>query len=281
MNLKPDDIKKVVLEEDDFGHEMRVGSILRSIKYPRIQYDQIYAMPPEHGGTYSDPETSKPRQYDYRCLVVRAKTQRVHLAVECKNLNPSSPMVVCGRPRVNGEDYHVFIASEEKIISHTRKVDGFASLYKPEGFVGKSILRLENKSGKLSTKNDGDIYDRWAQALASSFELAQIAFHDLRMEAKSFILPLVVVPNNSLWIANYDENGTFNKEPVQVDECEFYVDRQFDLGRKFVLTHIHFVTLKGLESMLSNLVDSRGRKWDEIFNPSSTVFHDWNKTVNR
>jgi hypothetical protein len=62
MSIKPEDIQKVVLEEDDFGHEIRVGSILARPAKPR--FEGIDSLTPQHGGTYKDPVTTKTRQFD-------------------------------------------------------------------------------------------------------------------------------------------------------------------------------------------------------------------------
>jgi hypothetical protein len=69
MSLKPEEVKKAVLEEDDFGHEMRVGNILTSIPRDANHPERTIIETPEHGGTYTDSVTGKPRQFDFRCQV--------------------------------------------------------------------------------------------------------------------------------------------------------------------------------------------------------------------
>src|SRR5713101_7395856 len=100
MQLSPSDIRNVVAKEDDFGHEMRVGHVVRSVPAIAVQ----------HGGTYTDPVSGKPRQFDYRCTL-RKGAARLSLAVECKNLSPSSPLVVCGIKRREDEAFHDLIES--------------------------------------------------------------------------------------------------------------------------------------------------------------------------
>jgi len=186
MSLNPTDVKNVILEEDDFGYEMRVGKVFADVAAntnkghltsPRIET-------PQHGGTYTDSVTGKPRQFDYRCQISISNAlgdlqKTVILAVECKNLHRSSPLVVCGRPRTAEEAYHVFIKSEKDgaggVFVSTSKVDATASLYRQSEFVGKSLVRLKEKNGKLEKDSEADIYDRWSQALASSVDLAVMA----------------------------------------------------------------------------------------------------------
>jgi hypothetical protein len=44
MELKPEDVMKVILAEDDFGHEMRVAKILSEA-----------SLSPQRAGTFTDP----------------------------------------------------------------------------------------------------------------------------------------------------------------------------------------------------------------------------------
>src|SRR5881394_80928 len=100
MPISPSDILNVVTREDDFGHEMRVGHAIRDCPAIRMQ----------HGGTYTDSVTQKPRQFDYRCWLRKERTG-LSLAVECKNLSPFVPLVVCGIERCEDEAFHDLIES--------------------------------------------------------------------------------------------------------------------------------------------------------------------------
>jgi hypothetical protein len=269
----PEEIKKIVFEEDDFGHEMRVANVLENVEYPPLSYEQPFVNPSHHGGTYRDNVTGKTRQFDFRCEITRRSPQRIFLAVECKNLNYKLPLVVSGRPRTLAEAYHVFIKPGKGGTSQIRAVEGKYSLYRPDEFVGKSLLRLKMQNKNLVADNDSEIYDRWAQALASSHDLAFAAAYDTTIPEKdTFVMPLVVVPNNSLWIATYNHDGSFSGQPRQVDECQFYVDHKIGIGLPFVLTHIHFVTLGGLSLILSSFVETNGRRWETIFSTASKVY---------
>lgn len=272
MSFKPEDIKKVVLEEDDFGHEMRVGRILSNVKYPQPNFDRLHVAAPEHGGTYIDSITGKPRQFDFRCRITKQGSQNLFLAVECKNLNTSSPLVVCGRPRAHEESYHIIIAGQNEGLIQLKKVEGINSIFLPKAFVGKSVLRLKTRSNKLWADTDADIYEKWSQALASSVELATYA--GSLSNGFSFIMPLVVVPDNSLWIANYKDDGTIDGDPTLTDQCDFYVDHEIKIGivARLVITHIHFVTLKGLSRLLDDFTSEQTWMWDKLFSGASTNY---------
>lgn len=276
MPISASDIQNVVLQEDDFGHEMRVGGIFTNIKFPAINFSPARFKPLQHGGTYIDPVTQKTRQFDYRFHITERydDLHNIFLAAECKNLNPDLPLVVCGRPRTDEEAYHLFIARGEDEKSQIRKVEGPNSLYKPNDFVGKSIVRLKKKDNKLCSDGDSEIYDKWSQALASSHDLAFGAVYKKPLpKSLAFVMPLVVVPDNSLWTVSYRNDGTLESSPQQVDQCEFYVDQKLLIGLPFVLTHIHFVTLKGLSQTLFELANTDSYKWDKIFSITSSNFN--------
>ena len=167
MSITPEDIKQVVLSEDDFGHEMRVGNILKRLQLPTLFSEEVRLFNPEHGGTYIDPVTGKPRQFDYRYKIAKADgSQSVHIAIECKNIGADSPVIVCGRPRTDEESFHAFIL-RTGIGMFEKNIVGVQSRYKPDAFVGKSILRIRKNKNGYEGDSDAEIYDRWSQALAS------------------------------------------------------------------------------------------------------------------
>jgi hypothetical protein len=296
VNINPADVKRTIQDEDDFGHEMRVGSIfseheeLNNDVYEPTAIEKV-----EHGGTYTDPSLGKPRQFDYRCQIRRyaAGGRRenfkcVALAVECKNLHASSPLVICGRPRTEDEAFHNFIESgydepSKRLSWVTKRAKGYRSsdtIYPPHEFVGKSLVRLKKANGGLKTDSQSDVYDKWSQAVQSSVELAeeasQTAIKNNYKRVSTLILPVVVVPNETLWMASYSENGTITEDPAKVDQCEFFLGRKIESGTLkerslLVLTHIHFVTIKGFADFLSGFLkpesDARSLeyKWSKFF----------------
>ena len=199
MPITPSEIQDVVLREDDFGHEMRVGGILKNVHAPQFAFVKARVSRLDHGGTYIDPAISKTRQFDYRCRISKGidGLHNILLAIECKNLNPEFPLVVCGRNRNNKEAYHLVIARDENRHISIEKVEGVSSLYEPCGFVGKSLLRLKMKDKKLCSDGDSEIYDKWSQALASSRDLA-LEFANANATAErrgyAFLMPMVIVP---------------------------------------------------------------------------------------
>jgi len=257
---------------------MRVGNLLRD--FPAIQI--------QHGGTYTDLVSSKPRQFDFRCSL-KKKAAELHLAVECKNLHPSKPLVICGTKRRESEAFHDIIESRWGL--HTRgqrgevTIDGGSSVtlraklkdafYCPGEFAGKSILRIKlgpNPASHLSAP-DSDIYDKWAQAVSSSVGLAEVACEGAERyrlpEFYAAVLPAVVVPDQGMWIVDYSESGDILKPPSLVEACDFYVGREITLPElwmphKFAFSHVHFFTLSGFQRFLTDIATHEDR-WNTLF----------------
>lgn len=275
MAINPADIRAVVEKEDDFGHELRVGQILRAHHDGKLL----------HGGTYVDPITRKPRQYDFRWYY-QAKERAISLAVECKNIKTESPVVINCRKRAKIESFHDLVEARTggrfatkrgpvniDIASYgvIRTVRGYSSIYQPEDFVGKSMLKIQatqiGKPPKMiySGDNDTEIHQRWSQALASANDLVLAACESATHEIPhvfTAVLPVVVFPDSTLWKIEYDHKGELITDPIQADECDFYVDREITVpnpfrslpGRRFVLSHIHFFTMRGFASFLLRIM---------------------------
>jgi hypothetical protein len=89
----------------------------------------------------------------------------------------------------------------------------------------------------------------------------------------SMIMPVVVVPNELLWKVSYDQAGQISQDPALTDECEYFVDRKFRVeglnSSCFILTHIHFVTLKGFAYLLTRFFESSGNYWNKMLSPNA------------
>ena len=276
MPIDAADIRKAISDADDFGHEMRVRNLLEVT--PAIDF--------EHGGTYKDPVTGKPRQFDFRCAL-RRQNALLSLAVECKNLSLESPLVISGTWRRKEEAFHDLIESRTGrfesgsmifvgLSSTTRRSDGDNSFYAAKKFVGKSLLRIKAGKSVPIASPDSDIYDRWSQALASGIDLASEACELSKKlhlpHVFSAVLPVVVVADGSLWRVIYDEKGEMLDEPKMTDRCELYIGRSLRLREEpkpfrhqFTFSHIHFFTLSGFDSFLERMV-TNDKAWDILFN---------------
>ncbi len=82
------------------------------------------------------------------------------------------------------------------------------------------------------------------------------------------VVPLVVLPNDTLWTAFYDDEGRLESEPVSTTNCTFYVGHPSldatDMPKQrqaATISHLHFLTLAGLKDLLESF-DPRRIDWD-------------------
>ena len=272
MAITSNDIKEVIVTEDDFGHEMRVGRVLRG--YLGSQTLQ--------GGTYTDSVSGKARQFDFRWRYESAEFG-LSLSIECKNVNRDSPVVISGRKRNESEAFHELVESRKGGRFRTnggdifldvsaarviRRITGNDSVYFPEAFVGKSLLQLKRKEGRYSRTRDTEIYEKWSQALASGVDLVEAAGRNAAVATHqhvfTVVLPAVVLPDDSLWKIEYDVNGKMIQDPQPANEVEFFVGHKAsppvepgDSSNPYAFSHLHFVTLAGFAALLLRITSDR------------------------
>ena len=105
VKLKPDPITSIDLIEyldnySDFSFEIETLKALIQLGFEC-----------EHGGTYEDPATQKPREYDIRAIR-KIKSKFLRLAIECKNLRPNFPLLISCLPRRPEEAFYEISISD-------------------------------------------------------------------------------------------------------------------------------------------------------------------------
>lgn len=109
---------------------------------------------------------------------------------------------------------------------------------------------------------DSEVYEKWSQSLSSAEDLVWESIHDhdhygrdeKMKPSRSAILPMLVIPNETLWIQDYSEEGDQIGIPMQVDHCEFALSKTIQKDSpwlKFTFTHLHVFTIDGLNEFLS------------------------------
>ena len=143
----------------------------------------------EHGGSYTDRATKKVREFDIRATQVFDK-RFLRLAVECKNLRPSFPLLVSCVPRRDDESFHEISISvnpdkhplEEPPAMYCRamlaqsrnvRITGGRSFYRPGEPVGKSCDQVGRSPNGEIIAGDSDVYAKWSQALSSADDLTK------------------------------------------------------------------------------------------------------------
>ncbi len=244
----------------------------------------------QHGGTYWDPVSGKSRQFDIRACK-NYSTVDLKLAVECKNIKNFAPLIAhCVPRRINeafneviqghfgfdgrGED--VRLAPQIKIVRYEgNSIYGQASDNK-EHYVCKLLTQVwEEKvpKGTILVEKDGEVFDKWTQAVSSSFEIIQKTGRHYSTIAKvgsrdkAFILPILVVPDEILWRIKYDQLGNVQGEPSIANRVSVYLGTQIspwsasaeDLAynyKSYTISHLEVTTYSGLDELIETLVES-------------------------
>lgn len=231
----------------------------------------------EHGGTYTDPSTGKFRQFDLRATQQQYDF-RIALAIECKSLKKNFPLVISRLKRSNIESFHECIYSKQATdyrISHYYDEsiiirDNINSFYKVGEYVGKSSIQIGRDNQKEFTASDGEAYDKWNQALNSANEIIYSSFNYFPPYSSNrittLVIPVLVVPNDTLWVVDYEENGEIVKVPISVDEAQLYVNREYKFldFPTYKISHMHFYTKNGICEFLDRIKNSK-KIWFDIF----------------
>ncbi len=259
------EITEFLDENDDFAFEM---SVLRENETREIESS--------HSGTYSDPITKLPRQYDIRTSILHTpedksdhQLEMIKMAVECKNLRPVNPILISRSPRQRAE------CTIDVIRSVPYESSGYRRIYRTshrspeyiEGMmVGRSTSQFSRKSDGSVVDNDSPIYNKWAQAISSCSELIQ-QFNSLEVYTghhgviKAIVVPVVVVPDDRLWVIDYDSNGN-RSVPLPAESCDYFIGKSWkvfsgsesvDKFQDYCITHLRFMTLSGYGKFLDRL----------------------------
>ncbi len=238
----------------------------------------------EHGGSYKDPVTNKPRAFDIRATKDLEK-RILRFAVECKNLRENYPLLVSCVPRSDEEAFHDLVlsvhpdtiplrspsplhSSAMEPRSKTMRMTGARSLYPNGDYVGKSCEQVGKTAQGDITASDSDVYAKWSQALSSADDLIYEAFTDGSERTGdvclSLVFPILVVPDGRLWVVEFDAGGHRTCQPRRTDRCSYFINLLYRHGGgltndEMTISHLEFVTVTGLSQFADQLYGSDER----------------------
>lgn len=270
--LKPDPVGQPELTDfldnhSDFSFELQVLNTLVGLGFAC-----------EHGGSYEDPVTKKPREFDIRATK-DFENRILRFAVECKNLRENYPLLVSCVPRRDEEAFHEIVVSvdpdkfplqepawgESRAMqpeSKTVRITGARTFYPSGGPVGKSCAQVGRMENGDITANDSDVYEKWSQALSSAHDLTYEACRDGTERTDdmcfSLVFPILVVPNDRLWVVQFDAAAYRTCAPRQTDRCSRFVNLSYYhrsglTGDEMTISHLEFVTVTGLCQFVDQL----------------------------
>ena len=262
------DLSEYLNSYSDFSFELAVLKMLRN--------NEIDC---EHGGHYEDPVTNKSREFDIRAIKT-IQQYRVRMAIECKNIRENFPILISCIPRHEQESYHqIALVSEPKTDSYeiggsiyksratTLYMRNQHSIYKTGEPVGKSTTQVGRAvDGTIST-NDAELYEKWGQCLSSANDLVNRMYWDGDKDKGTYfsvLFPFVVVPNGRLWMVTYDNDGNRINDPVQINRCACYVNKDYEMGTTPMggqtwlwLSHLEIVTLEGMKIFVEKYLKTK------------------------
>jgi hypothetical protein len=246
---KPE-LMRYLQEESGFHFELNVLWMLRSLHISC-----------SHGGHYIDEVTQKVRQYDIQAEVAwpyndssRGRLS-VRLAIECKKLTSKFPLLVsCVDRQADESSLHAVLGPTsmngmflppELLVRHNCELYG-------DRLCGKELNQIgwkKSGNGWDLTSSDGDVFGKWTQAVSS----AQGLIADARRTPHTItaILPVLVVPDKTLWQVEYDSDGSM-KEPMLTQRCTYFLGQQVHLAGlgPFTISNLEIMTFSGLRDFV-------------------------------
>lgn len=261
--LTQSDVKKFLENYSDFSFELKVLQTFTNLGFDCT-----------HSGLYEDPVTHKSREYDIRALFQKDNL-RFNLSVECKNLRENFPLIVHCRERKESEIYNEFLLTFEPrvptqqvgpislplpatFIEHIQNERVYKySLYHGKQYVAKAIDQIGKHNGEITT-NDVEVFDKISQAINSAKDLISDAEYldtDIYSTYRTFICPVLVIPDNTLWQINYSDNGDVIEEPKKVKRSSYYIGKEWSIFHgsdsfSYTISHLEIVTFSELELFL-------------------------------
>lgn len=272
------DLELYLKDTSDFAFELKAHRKLQELKFKC-----------EHAGTYCDPVTQKFRQFDTRAEKYSSRL-RLRLAVECKNVSKAGPLLAHCVRRREEEAYTSVITpsfvrdADGKLFSHATYIEIFKRIdggsiygYGKDNYVCKSVNPVwEGSDGqqrdakKYLVSKDEEIYEKWAQAVNSCYDLIQKEARycstttSAREGTVSFIAPILLIPSGTLWRINFAEDGQPDGKVERASHVSFFLGHEAKpwvgiedssyAGRPYWISHLEIITYDHLESALSRII---------------------------
>lgn len=115
--IQVSDLRAFIAAESDFSFELEIYRLLKDLD-----------LACSHGGSYDDPITDKPREFDLRAELTSEGIYgqyrvRFCLPIECKNVREYYPILALCVPRSKKDAYNEFMQTSENNL-HLMKAEG-------------------------------------------------------------------------------------------------------------------------------------------------------------
>lgn len=256
------DLTSFVESKADFAFEMRVLHALEDLKFAC-----------EHGGAYTDPLQDKVRQFDIRGRW-NWGYQHLFLAAECKNVGRNNPILVHSVPRKDSEAFHeVLDYPEGSAQPQSVTVPHRATVYRAGTPVGKRIDQVGRPESKRDefVGGDKDVFERITQSLASASDLVEEAVHGTNRPAVHAVVPVLVIPDGTLWQVDYSGSGEVVQFPRQVTNCAVFLDWEWKGPSRYGgfltyrFSHLEIATIGSLDAAMDTWIGNTEKRLGGLF----------------
>lgn len=262
ITMQPDAniIKDTVLSNSTYAFELKVLSRLQGADFQCV-----------HNGAYSDSTTNKLREFDiygHKFSVVSGKAFVHHVAVECKRIDPKTPLVVLGSEIATSTPFWL-----SPVYSLSGDNEALCTRYLPKEFIGRSMEQIQFKEvpqGKkpnqvINTEwnlNDADIFSKMSQAISSATAIVKDRLGvPIQGYSETFteVTPVLVVPDGTLWTVEFNNVGDINGMPKPSTALRYFIDYRCEenaTGRTNRTVDIQHMTICTESALISTLESS-------------------------
>ena len=101
--------------------------------------------------------------------------------------------------------------------------------------------------------------DKISQSINSTYDILRESHYagDKENVVISFILPVLVVPNNRIWTVSYDNSGNIIEGPKINSRISYYIDKSWKIGGSppeqsqwYYLSHLEIVQIDSVEELI-------------------------------
>lgn len=158
-----------------------------------------------------------------------------------------------------------------------RKINPNTTLYscnKDLNFIGKSLDQVhKNGNGDGIKLNDSEMYNKISQAICSTYDLidgCRESEENNQDINQHLVLPILVVPNNTLYNIIYKKNGEVKSKLKPVNNISYYIDKDFSKGFSPMfpvhnIPYLEIVTVDGLKLLIEKIENDPNESYQESF----------------
>lgn len=199
------------------------------------------------------------------------------MSVECKNLRENFPLVLHCLKRKKNESYNelIYTSDLEKryesasvgptLENNVKSIRAVKLTLYPEGeYVAKSADQIGRRSDRTIIANDGSVFEKISQAINSSRDLISAA-NDLEADEKTkfltFVCPVLVVPDSTLWQVRYSDDGARTGPPEPIKHVSYFIGKEWSVGfhlqrLSYSISYLEILTFSEINNFVTQYLTS-------------------------